>query len=558
MPRMLRLPRQSAQGHIWAIFGPYSGRIPGPFPAMRWSGTLCAVSVSGTMERSRERACRRECAMSHLIPSSQQSSALDRILAASDLPLSGQPPHAPSDPEPLSSPALDVEAAQRGERLRILILAAESTPYVKSGGVADVIGSLARALRRMGHDVRVALPRYGLIDPTRWDLRAVVEDMRVPVGDGETRVNALEATQPDGAQVYFIDAPAYFDRENGTIGYPDDGERFILFNRAALELTRAIGWAPDVIHCHDWYASITPNWLKTNYRDDPTLKSAASVLTIHNLQYHGIFGYRILEVAGIEQKPYLQPEGSQRDAVDLLGRGIEYADLVSTVSPRYAAEILTAEYGEGLHNLLRARKDRLYGILNGIDTEQFDPATDHVIESPYDAFSIERRAANKRALQRRYSLPVDERAPLIAIISRFNQAKGFELLDLTFTPILEQGRADRRPGGWGTALREDDAAALRALSAPVQLPEDVQRRAEPAHPGWRRHAPDAFTRRAVRRDADAGHALRLHSDCPACRRPGGYRARVRPYRRRWQRNWQRLLLHLLEPIPPLRRRHARA
>ena len=377
--------------------------------------------------------------MSHLIPSSQQSSALDRILAASDLPLSGQPPHAPSDPEPLSSPALDVEAAQRGERLRILILAAESTPYVKSGGVADVIGSLARALRRMGHDVRVALPRYGLIDPTRWDLRAVVEDMRVPVGDGETRVNALEAAQPDGAHVYFIDAPAYFDRENGTIGYPDDGERFILFNRAALELTRAIGWAPDVIHCHDWYASITPNWLKTTYRDDPTLKSAASVLTIHNLQYHGIFGYRILEVAGIEQKPYLQPEGSQREAVDLLGRGIEYADLVSTVSPRYAAEILTAEYGEGLHNLLRARKDRLYGILNGIDTEQFDPATDHVIESPYDAFSIERRAANKRALQRRYSLPVDERAPLIAIISRFNQAKGFELLDLTFTPILEQG-----------------------------------------------------------------------------------------------------------------------
>src|SRR5579859_1783825 len=115
--------------------------------------------------------------MSHLIPSSQQNSALDRILPASDLPLSGQPPQAPSDPEPLSSPPLDVEAAQRGERLRVLILAAESTPYVKSGGVADVIGSLAHALRRMGHDVRVALPRYGIIDPTRWDLRPVVEYM---------------------------------------------------------------------------------------------------------------------------------------------------------------------------------------------------------------------------------------------------------------------------------------------------------------------------------------------------------------------------------------------
>ncbi|HEU0028826.1 MAG TPA: glycogen/starch synthase, partial [Ktedonobacterales bacterium] len=246
------------------------------------------------------------------------------------------------------------------------------------------------------------------------------------------------AVQSDGAHVYFIDAPAYFARE-GTIGYPDDGERFILFNRAALELTREIGWSPDIVHCHDWYASITPNLLKTTYRDDPILKSAASILTIHNLQYHGIFGYRILEVAGIEQKPFLQPEDNQREAVDLLGRGIEYADLISTVSPRYAAEILTDEYGEGLHRLLRARKDRLYGILNGIDVEQFDPATSDAIEAHYDAFSIERRAANKRALQRRFSLPVDESVPLIAIISRFNRAKGFELLDLTFAPILEQG-----------------------------------------------------------------------------------------------------------------------
>ncbi len=377
--------------------------------------------------------------MSYLIPSSQQGSALNRIPSASDLPLASPLTQAPGEPEPLSSPPLDVEAAQHGERLRVLILAAECAPYVKSGGVADVIGSLARALRRMGHDVRVALPRYGIIDPARWNVRPVVEDMRVPVGDGETRVTVLETRQPAGAHVYFIDAPAAFDRENGTIGYPDDGERFILFNRAALELTRAINWAPDVIHCHDWYASMTTNWLKTTYRDDPLLKSTASVLTIHNLQYHGIFGYRILEAAGIEQKPYLQSENSQRDAVDLLGRGIEYADLVSTVSPRYAAEILTEEYGEGLHRMLRARKDRLYGILNGIDTEQFDPATDNVIEAPYDAFAIERRAVNKRALQRRFSLPVDERVPLIAIISRFNQAKGFELLDLTFVPILEQG-----------------------------------------------------------------------------------------------------------------------
>jgi starch synthase len=377
--------------------------------------------------------------VSHPNFGAQRNIPLSRISAASDLPLSGPPSPPPADPEPLISPPLDVEAAQRGERLRVLILAAECAPYVKSGGVADVIGSLARALRRMGHDVRVCLPRYGIINPEQWRLRRVVEDMAVPVGDGETRVDALVAEGLDGELVYFIDAPAAFDREHGTIGYPDDGERFILFDRAALELTRALDWTPDVVHCHDWYASITPNWLKTTYRNTQPLKSAASVLTIHNLQYHGIFGYRILDVAGIEQPPYYQTEDSQRDAVDLLGLGIEYADLISTVSPRYAAEMLTDEYGEGLGPLLRARKDRVYGILNGIDTEQFDPATDPAIEAQFDAFSVERRAANKRALQRRFSLPVDDRAPLIAVISRFNQAKGFELLDLTFAPILEQG-----------------------------------------------------------------------------------------------------------------------
>lgn len=378
--------------------------------------------------------------MSHFVPSGQRS-ALDRIPMASSLPLGGPAPQSLAGPEPLTSPPLEVEAAQRGPRLRTLILAAECAPYVKSGGVADVIGSLARALARMGHDVRVALPRYGQIDPEQWALRRVAQGLAVPVGDGVTVVDALEAELPGGARVYFIDAPAAFDRdrEHGTIGYSDDGERFILFNRAALELTRALDWAPDVIHCHDWYASVTPNWLKTTYRDTPSLAGAASVLTIHNLQYHGIFGYRILDVAGIEQTPFLQDEESQRDAVDLLGRGIEYADAVSTVSPRYAAEILTEEYGEGLHRLLRARRDRLYGILNGIDTHHFDPASTPGIEATYDAFSIERRAANKRALQKRFSLPTDERAPLIAIISRFNQLKGFELLDLTFTPILEQG-----------------------------------------------------------------------------------------------------------------------
>ncbi|HZC04290.1 MAG TPA: glycogen/starch synthase, partial [Ktedonobacterales bacterium] len=199
-------------------------------------------------------------------------------------------------------------------------------------------------------------------------------------------------------------------------------------------------WAPDVIHCHDWHTGVAPNWMKTIYRNDPLLKDAASVYTIHNLAYQGIFGYRILEVAGIAEEGFLYTEGVDQSAmVDLMGRGIAFADVISTVSPRYAAEILSDDYGERLDPLLRSRKDRLYGILNGIDTEEFNPAADASIVSHFDAFSLDQRSPNKAALQRQFALPVEDRTPLAAIISRLNDQKGYDLLDQTLLPLLEQG-----------------------------------------------------------------------------------------------------------------------
>ena len=205
---------------------------------------------------------------------------------------------APESAEPeetLTSAPLDVEAAALGERLRILFIAAESTPYVKTGGMADVIGALPRALRRLGHDVRVILPRYKNVDPERWGLTTVAAGLAVPMSQRNELVNVLETTQGDGIPVYFVEAPHYFQRER-LYGYNDDGERFILFCRAALEFLRRIEWAPSVIHCHDWHTGIVPNWLKTVYRTDPLLKQTATVYTIHNLAVQGIFGYRILEV----------------------------------------------------------------------------------------------------------------------------------------------------------------------------------------------------------------------------------------------------------------------
>jgi starch synthase len=358
--------------------------------------------------------------------------------SASSLTLGGREVPPPDDArEPASAP-LDVETAQRGAPLRVLFVASEGVPYVKTGGLADVIGALPRALTRLGHDVRVILPRYKAIDADRWHLRVAAAGIPVPINQETEAVDVLEAPSCDGVQVLFIDAPRYFQREK-VYGYPDDGERFILFCRAALEYTRVIDWMPDILHCHDWHTGIIPNWTKTLYRDDPHFIKTAAVFTIHNLAYQGIFGYRILEVAGVAAEGFLYPEIPElANVVDLMGRGIVFADVISTVSPRYAREILTPDFGERLDPLLRDRRDRLYGILNGVDTQEYDPATDTRIASPFDAFALERRPSNKRALQEQMGLPIAPHTPLIGIISRLTDQKGFDLLDQVAIPLLEQ------------------------------------------------------------------------------------------------------------------------
>jgi len=339
---------------------------------------------------------------------------------------------------PTAAP-LDLEVAARGGPLRILMIASEGVPYVKTGGLADVIGALPRALKRLGHDVRVILPGYQSISRERWGLKRCMSELPVPMSGGVEPVDVLEAPPDHGVPFYFVDSVPYFQREK-LYGYNDDGERFILFCRAALEFVKQIGWSPDIIHCHDWHTAIIPNWLKTLYRDDPVFAHTASVYTIHNLAYQGIFGYRILEVAGVAQEGFLYPEVMElSNVVDLMGRGILFADVVSTVSPRYAREILTPEFGERLDPVLRERSDRVYGILNGIDAAENDPSTDPYLYSHYDAFSLDQRPANKRLLQEFCHLPVQERTPLIGIISRLTDQKGFDLLDQVVIPLIEQG-----------------------------------------------------------------------------------------------------------------------
>ncbi|HLG51521.1 MAG TPA: glycogen synthase GlgA [Chloroflexota bacterium] len=322
--------------------------------------------------------------------------------------------------------------------LKVLILSAEMVPFAKTGGLADVTGALPKALARLGVDVRVALPRYSRVDRERFKMTEVISSFPVPMDDVFETVTILRSDAVPGVPVYFIDNDKFFNRE-GIYGYPDDGERFILYCRAALEMLRQIGWQPDILHCNDWHTGIVPNWIKTIYKNDPFFARMATVFTIHNLQYQGLFGWRILEVAGIEEYGFLHhPQiGELADVVDLMARGIHFADVINTVSERYAQEILTPEYGEKLDPLLRDRKDRLFGILNGIDYDEMNPATDRYIARTYDVDHLDQRVENKLALQREAGLPVDASIPLIGMVSRLADQKGFDLLAACFDAMME-------------------------------------------------------------------------------------------------------------------------
>ncbi len=268
-----------------------------------------------------------------------------------------------------------------------------------------------------------------------WQCLAVT----VSMSSFQEQVSVCQGTIGNGIPVYMIDAPRYFDREN-IYGYIDDGERFILFCRAALESMRTLGWSPDVVHCNDWQTGIVPNWMHTVYRDDPFFTRTATVYTIHNLAYQGIFGYRILEVAGVAAGGFLYPQIVElANVVDIMGRGILFADAITTVSERYAQEILTPTFGEKLDQLLRSRRERLFGILNGIDYQEMNPATDRHIHTHFDSDTLDKRTENKQALQERAHLPVKPDAPLIAMISRLADQKGFDLLAQIIQPLLAQG-----------------------------------------------------------------------------------------------------------------------
>jgi starch synthase len=312
--------------------------------------------------------------------------------------------------------------------LKILLVAAEVAPFAKVGGLADVAGALPKALRQLGHDVRVVMPRYGSIDLERYGLRRVVDELPVPLAQQAITAAVYEGRIGDDVPIYFIDNAQFFARE-GMYGLWDDDARFIYFSRAALEMLRALDFRPDVVHVNDWHTAVIPNMLSRLYDRDPFYNEIASVLTVHNLAFQGVFGYGTLHLANLDPWGLIKPGiAGLDDIVNLLGRGLFFCDVINTVSNRYAQEILTPEYGEHMDPLLRLYKAKLYGIINGIDYEVFNPQTDPNIAARYTLATIERKVENKLALQKEVGLPEDARIPVIGLISRLYDQKGLDLI----------------------------------------------------------------------------------------------------------------------------------
>ena len=299
--------------------------------------------------------------------------------------------------------------------MKVLFAAAEAAPFSKVGGLADVAASLPKALRRLGHDVRVVTPLHRRPGAGAPEIEG--EPLALPMTWGGQEVRPLvRQTESGGVPVYLLDYSPYYQRR-AIYGEPDDLDRYLFFCQVVLELPKVLGWQPDILHAHDWHAAALAFGLRNMAWGDPFYHPTSSVVTIHNLRYRG-----------------------PHNLVDMLCQAIFYANIVSTVSPTYAQEILTPEYGEGLHTLLGLRRDRLFGILNGIDYEEFNPATDPLIPVRYDAATPEKKGFSKTALQERGSLTPDPSLPVVGMVSRLTEQKGFDLVQQVIEPFLESGR----------------------------------------------------------------------------------------------------------------------
>ena len=324
--------------------------------------------------------------------------------------------------------------------LNILFVSSEVEPFAKTGGLADVSGTLPQAIKDSGHEIRIIMPRYGSISERKYKLHDVIrlKDIEIPIGKDKKVANvnsSFIANVKSKVQVYFLANKDLFDRAGIYVSpdskkdYVDNDARFIFFCRGVLETLKRLGWQPDIIHCNDWQTGLIPAYIKTLYNHDPFFKHIRTVFTIHNLAYQGAFPAASFEKTGLPEAEF-NPEGVEfYGKLNFMKAGLVYSDIITTVSEKYAEEICgSEEYGCGLQGVLQKRKPHLHGILNGIDYSVWNPETDELIVKRYDARTLEGKIDNKKEVLERFGLVYKERTPLIGIISRLVDQKGLDLI----------------------------------------------------------------------------------------------------------------------------------
>ena len=331
------------------------------------------------------------------------------------------------------------------QKLKILLVASEVYPYAKTGGLADIAGALPKAVKQLGHDIRVIMPKHKCVAQCPLGIRPMGLDVTVPIGKTQKKGFLYTGNLNGDIPVYFVGNESYFSRDPiyGTRhgDYPDNAERFIFFCRSVLEVCKSTGFQPDIIHCNDWQTGLLPAYLKTVYARDKWFQNTRTVFSIHNLGYQGNFPSSELKTAGLPFSIFT-PEGVEfYNHFSFLKSALMFADLLTTVSPTYAKEIQTKAFGFKMDGVLRERSGDLFGILNGVDYQEWNPESDPSIEKNYRPKNMAGKLACKRKLADLFSLKIEDDTPLISMVTRLSSQKGIDLVIETLADLLGEGAA---------------------------------------------------------------------------------------------------------------------